>query len=663
MENKFEKLLDVLNSSESDVITQLQSIIDFIRPKQSANNNEVANKIDFLVDYLHTHQEKSMKLSDDLNHWLTKSKISNNLSTFGVLSKDGFKNEITNRFYNKFLPPAPKDGDFKYLFSLIFNHKNDHLWVENLDDEIWIKFFKSLLSKSENIQKTKNYLFDELLYALEILAIWIASEEFDENFIRLDNSILSKDSSFIALQREISSFVNKVQSSIIDIQTKKEDFQHILVLVEQSKLYVSALKKKSLNLGTSVSLTYEFERLEQIIKRLEEIFELIKIFDTDEFYISLVKLFKVAVRKNSTRNSILEIWQQNIKILARSITNNASEHGEQYITNNKSQYIKMLLSASGAGIAIAFMALFKIYIVDLKLPYFIETLLISLDYGIGFVIIHILGFTVATKQPAMTASTFASVVEKGTNHKANQLKLVELMIKVSRSQFAAVVGNVTFALMVAFLVGYYFSYIGMPILSDEDAKYHLGSFEPIPALIYAAIAGIWLFYSGLIAGYFDNRANYLNLEQRYLHHKLLKKLFSLDKRVKLANYLHQHHGAIAGNFFLGILLGFTPFVGYIFDLPLDVRHVTLSTAYLGYGMSSIYLPYIDFFVILLFILMIGFVNLTVSFILALRVALNARNAYFGSVITFMRLFFCEVAKRPKDLFLPPKEEVQDNEVK
>jgi site-specific recombinase len=37
---------------------------------------------------------------------------------------------------------------------------------------------------------------------------------------------------------------------------------------------------------------------------------------------------------------------------------------------------------------------------------------VSLNYGLGFVLIHILHFTVATKQPAMTAARLAAAIEE-----------------------------------------------------------------------------------------------------------------------------------------------------------------------------------------------------------------------------------------------------------
>ena len=661
LEEKFETLLETLDNDKIDIIDRLGYIINFIRPADPKELGPTLEAMHHVIQFFQKKDIIATKISDEINLLLIESKISTNITSLGILSRDGFRHELHERFYNKFLPNPPKKGDFGYIFATLFHKKDDHLWVNKLEDEEWIAFFASILSSESYQEETKNHFFSELLYAAEIISIWIASEEFNDNFIRLDKSLLNKDSAFIALQRDISDFIHKIQAASIDLASTDLDLRHIHVLIEQCNEQVNRLKKKSINKGISVGFTYELERLGQMIRRIEEILKLIKNFDTPESYLLFMKLFKESVKKNATRNSLSEVYQQSIRVVAKSVTNNTSEHGEHYITENLQQYINMLSSAGGAGIIIALMALIKINIMQAGFSEGTETLFASLNYGLGFVLIHLLGFTIATKQPAMTASTFAKAIEKGERNRANQKKLVALIIQVNRSQFAAVFGNVLLALLVAFGIAYLVIGRGESILSFQETQYYLKGLEPYPALIYAAIAGIWLFCSGLIAGYFDNRANLLELKERYFYHPLLKKLLKEDKREKLAYFLHEHHGAMAGNFFFGVLLGITPYLGYLLDLPLDIRHVAFSTAYLGYSSMHIDISLGEFFLFLLFVLLIGLVNLSVSFILALKVSLLSRDSYFGNLFSFIKLLAKESLKRPLDLFFPPKKTTEEQE--
>lgn len=661
-DDRLEELLASIQQEDLHIIDKLGKLIAFIRPAQSDDIDSSSEAIHTLIEFFNEKSELAQVISDELNLLFIDSKISANITSFGILSNNHFTYELRERFYNKFLPNPPQKGDLTYIFATLFNKKDDPQWVNKIDDEKWVDFFSSLFGSSKEIINTKNHLFSELLYAMEILSIWIASEEFDSNFIRLDKSLLDKDSAFIALQRNIASYIHTIQADAISIKETKLDFEHLKVLIEQCHEQVNTLKKKSLNQGISIDLTYQLERLTQIIKRLEDILKLIQHFDTHEADLAFVKLFKEAVITNSTKNSLSELYTQGIQIVARSITNNTSEHGDHYITKDMSGYFKMFLSASGAGIIIAFMALLKIIIVQEQFSLGIQTVFTSLNYGLGFVFIHLLGFTVATKQPAMTASSFAEAIEKEKGKRtANQKRLIELIFQVNRSQFAAVAGNVSLALLVAFAIAFLVLGNNGPILNKEEAIYYLKGLEPFAALFFAGIAGVWLFISGLISGYFDNRADLLELKQRYYHHPLLKKLLGAKQREKLAGYLHEHHGAIAGNFFFGVLLGITPYIGYLFDLPLDIAHVAFSSAYLGYASLHVDISVSTFLYYLICVLIIGFVNLMVSFSLALKVSLLSRDTSFGNLFSFLKVFVWEILKRPHHLIFPfgyKKEEVK-----
>jgi site-specific recombinase len=69
----------------------------------------------------------------------------------------------------------------------------------------------------------------------------------------------------------------------------------------------------------------------------------------------------------------------------------------------------------------------------------------------------------------------------------------------------------------------------------------------------------------------------------------------------------------------------------------------------------------EFFLFLLFVLLIGLVNLSVSFILALKVSLLSRDSYFGNLFSFIKLLAKESLKRPLDLFFPPKKTTEEQE--
>ena len=103
------------------------------------------------------------------------------------------------------------------------------------------------------------------------------------------------------------------------------------------------------------------------------------------------------------------------------------------------------------------------------------------------------------------------------------------------------------------------------------------------------------------------------------------------------------------------MLGMAPAIAMFFGLPLDVRHVTLSTgqvtaAFAQLGGDRLWSPATVWIVI--GILGIGLLNIIVSFSLALFVAIRARNLRGPERHEFFRALGSRVMKSPLSFVLP-----------
>ncbi len=114
-----------------------------------------------------------------------------------------------------------------------------------------------------------------------------------------------------------------------------------------------------------------------------------------------------------------------------------------------------------------------------------------------------------------------------------------------------------------------------------------------------------------------------------------------------------------GNFFFGLMLGMTGTIGFLLGLPLDIRHVTFSTANLATALVGL-----DYHVPLEVVvnaasgvLLIGAVNLLVSFGLALWVAMRARKIRFKRGILLIQALGRHLIAAPIDFFLGPKQPI------
>jgi site-specific recombinase len=320
----------------------------------------------------------------------------------------------------------------------------------------------------------------------------------------------------------------------------------------------------------------------------------------------------------------------------------------------------MYKAAAGAGVIIATMATFKILAARLVMAPLMQAFMFSMNYSLGFMLIHVLHFTVATKQPAMTAAALAATVQHQKGSKTAQIaELAALIINIIRTQFIAILGNISIAIPTAAVITLLWQY-GMdePLLSHAKATTTLHSLNPFTSLAipHAAIAGVCLFFSGLIAGYFDNMAVYRKVGPRLQAHARLKRLLGQQRLNSFAAYIERNLGALAGNFLFGIMLGSMGTIGFILGLPLDIRHIAFASANFIQGLININgTPEVGLiFVSFLGVLLIGLTNLFVSFSLTIIVALRARRVRFEQWKPLAKLVLTHFLTRPSDFFWPPK---------
>lgn len=653
-------LLHRLGRDEAlDAVDILCALVDWLRPSNPRQVAPVLGRIEELVVALDTQPKLQEAIRGKLQTLLAESRHLTLYTEIGLFSRRGFFRELGTRLYER-INPAPRNRrNLKDILATVFCKVTDPQWVSTVPGDSWLRLFDLLFGTSEANARSVRRARDEVLYAVENLSIWIAAEELEPELLRLQPKDRDAQSAFVGLQREIAAYAREYMAAAEEPERPYPDDEHARVLLAQCAEQIESFRRRAIKLGSSVSLTYLLERLEQTVARVETLLDLLAPGAPENRRATGVSLFKELVRTHARRFSLQSLWQESIALLSRSVTEHASETGEHYITRTRAEYLQMLGSGAGAGVIIAFMALLKIKIVALGLTPGLQTLLVCLNYGLGFVFIHMLHFTVATKQPAMTAARFAAAVEQGDKGLANLRKLADLMIEVGRSQFIAVVGNLGVALPVAILVGWaYLQIAGTTLLPPEKVDYQLKDLWPITglALFHAAIAGVWLFVSGLIAGFFDNRSAYLDLPSRLREHPLLRRIMSSGLRDRLAAYVEGNYGALAGNFFFGVLLGVTAYIGYLLALPLDIRHIAFSSANLGYVMGSEPLGLAQFAMYLGFVLLIGVVNLWVSFALAFYVALKSRGARIGGISRLLKVYFQRVAERPREFLFPPADE-------
>ena len=637
---------------KKDMACILNALVQFLR---GGGAKRAAQRFDLLLDALRQHPDLAAEFGTRFHQWLGSIHIYPALVGLGIFSRSGFAREIAIRVYERFMPSFKDLNNLRDVFLYLFRSQNDEKWLQTVSLHQWLSLYEILREHSEPaaVQTASRHLEQARLHALEMLSVWVAAEELEPEFTRIEPKLMEVDSAFVALHQEISRLVAHYRSGVAETF----DTAHIAVMMEQCRAQVERLRRKGTGAGagSSVKVAHLLERLSQTLDRIAVLLDIQTAPDEKtcrrHCVLLLNSLTMAAVEQHSTEL----LRRRSIQMLAKSISENTSGHGEHYITRNKREYFGMLASAAGGGVIIALMAGNKIRITGLGLGDFTTAFLAGLNYGIGFMFIHMVHCTVATKQPAMTAARIAEHVEQNDKARAVESKLAKLLIDVARSQAVAVFGNVVVAVIVASIVAASVAEsTGSPMLDAHSTAYQFKSLQPFtqPTLWYAAIAGVWLFCSGIISGFYDNRADYLNLRKRLTVQPLLKRILPLRVRSWLGDYLHRHYGSLAGNFIFGMLLGMTGWFGHLLGLPLDIRHVAFSSANLGYAAVSGHSGFFYFMMNLVFVLMIGIVNLVVSFSLALIVALRSRGARIESLSKLSDTLWQQIKANPLNLFFP-----------
>jgi site-specific recombinase len=166
-----------------------------------------------------------------------------------------------------------------------------------------------------------------------------------------------------------------------------------------------------------------------------------------------------------------------------------------------------------------------------------------------------------------------------------------------------------------------------------------------------------LWISSLAAGWFENWVVYRRLPEAIEHHRFGKRV-GHHRMARIARFLEREAAGFGGSIALGVLLGMIPVFAKFFGLPIDVRHITLSTGSLTLAISSTGVQGVGWSALVsavVGIAIIGLLNFGVSFALALIVALRARDVPRGERNTLAAAVLRRMLRRPLEFFYPPRD--------
>jgi site-specific recombinase len=672
----------------SDRIDLLVELVACLRPARPSQHEHARAAVRTLRQLLNGNPAHASALRGYLTTLLEQRRHTSLYTDIGILSNDGFFTELKRRISYRFLPPALDDLYLSDALDQVLYADTDYQWIRAVPNAEWLGLFDVVanapLPAGAKPDRARYTTLMGMLDAIRTLSCRICALGLEPRLVHSYSEIENFDSPFLMQNIEVNDYLDEYRRFLEGATNQPEDARHLLVMLAQCEDVVGKIRRNARTIGTSVALTYVLVALTQSIDRLRKLLFLVDVSGelpsaptvdleavadeatppceppTSLRRAGAIALAQELVEAHNTKYQVRGLFRDNIDLLARNVTENASRTGEHYIAESRVELRKMFKSSAGAGFIVGFMAMFKILLSYLKTAPLVEAFLFSMNYSLGFILVHVLHWTIATKQPAMTAQRIAAALRSPDGRAIDLDSMAELVNKVFRTQLIAVLGNIATAMPTAWLLALgYQQLTGHHLVSPDKASHLLHEIDPLhsPALFYAAIAGVWLFVAGLISGYYDNKALYTRMGQRVRQLRGLRRLLGPKRLDRLARYLEDNLGGLMGNFYFGILLGTTGTIGYLVGLPLDIRHVTFSSANFAFALVGLdyQLSWETIATSIFGILAIGTVNVMVSFGLALWVAVRARKIRFEHRLQLLRALGRRFLAAPIAFFIGPKD--------
>ncbi len=603
-----------------------------------------------LLSVLERHPEHQQRVAALLQCFWREVDSAALLADFGFSGRTGLASEFGQRLRLRLLPGTPATTNLAELFNLLFPDPADALWLEQLDPPT-IARIAALLHPADGTPG----------------ADW--REPFLDGLIFLTSAVRAAGFSPLLRERMSPELVASApfrQLARVAEQVREHSLSGDQVALLREALYLRAVldacRRCALSVnnhleehGVSVDVVFE---LDQLLRRTERIEALLICVVSPAPAPEVARLMAGLIRAADERRSLRALFAHHYSMLARKVAERSAETGEHYITRDGAAYRAMLGAAAGGGAVLAGTTFLKFFITGIGLAAFWSGFWAGVNYAASFVLIHLLHFTVATKQPAMTAPAMAERLGDMSSDDAVE-GFVDEVAHLIRSQMAGILGNlaVVAPLVLAVQLACAALFGGTPV-GEQQARYVLESLTLLgPSLLFAAFTGVLLFVSSLIAGWVENWFVWHRLDSAIAWNPRIVSRLGSARAQRWAAYWRANISGLAANISLGLMLGLVPAVASFFSLPLDVRHVTLSTGQLAaaagaLGLEVLHMPI--FWLCVVATLLTGLLNVTVSFLLAFKLALRSRGIRLHERSRIRQAIYRRLRRKPMSFILPPR---------
>ena len=572
---------------------------------------------------------------------------------FGFSPRANFFGELGQRLKLKLLPRTTATTDLSDLFGLLFPDDDDALWLEAIDAATLSRLLALLAPTTQ--ARDRSWLVP-LLDAIEYLASAVRAAGFSSVLRQRMSPELLAEGPF----RQLAVMAERVRelalAPVPDEAALLKEAQYLRALLDTCRQCADSVHGHLEDHGVSINVVFDVDQLRLRTHRIEQLLNCVISREPAQ---EVTRLVAELVRTATERRSIRALFARHYSLLARKVAERSAETGEHYITRDRAAYRHMLAAAAGGGAVIAGTTFMKFAVLAIGLSAFWGGFWAGMNYAISFVIVHILHWTVATKQPAMTAPAMAEKLSDVADDAAVE-RFVDEVAHLIRSQAAGIIGNLAAVTPLVLLVQWASqAAFGTPLIHGHNAEHVFDAITLLgPTALFAAFTGVLLFASSLVAGWVENWFVWHRLDSAIAYNPRIVMALGAARAQRWARYWRANISGYASNISLGLMLGLVPAIALFFGLPIEVRHVTLSTGQLAAAAAAqgwTVLQQSPFWWCVAGIVATGVLNLSVSFFLALKVALRSRGIRMVDRSRIRRAIFRRLRTNPGAFVLPPKQ--------
>ena len=602
-----------------------------------------------LVEYLEVNADERVRFQAAFADLLSQMNCVSLFGEAGIPSDHSFVSEIGHRISARLLPSAREQSDAAKLLVMLYPTERTVKLFLASPPELFQRLVAVVTLAGD--PQFASHEHQDLLEALRLLGSRVSALGLEPEVRARTSSPGVSDSPFYQIVSCTEDLI-----AVSEPENAPAALARWQGTVHRCRTGMVRVHQDMETAGVSVELIFDLRKIAACLARMESIVDVLNAATRDAKVSAIHGLLGQLMQGRLSDLSLSALLRENLNLIARKMVERTGHSGEHYIAHNRGEYWHMWAAALGGGLLTVITAAIKLRVMDAHLPPFVEGLAAGTNYAASFVLLQILGLVLATKQPAATAATFAGIIRESRGVEREN-KLTEFVSRITSTQLAAAIGNVAAVCVGAiFFERLWLFVFSESYLAHETATHVYETLHPLASgtAFYAAVTGVILWMAALAGGWCENFAVYYRVPEAIAQHPLGSKIGEARLK-KFSRVLNRNLGGWSTSIVLGYLLGFTPVIGHFFGLPLDVRHVTLSTGTLAlavahFGTASVGRTW--FYQAVAGIGVIFILNLFVSFSIAAYVGLRAYDVSPREQLTILRYLVLQGLKSPLRFIWP-----------